>query len=124
MMSTYNKVGIPSPNTNSTIEQGVNPIQKPFEQGVNPIQKPFEQGVNPIQKPFEQGVNPIQKPFEQGVNPIQKPFEQGVNPIQKPQLPNNQEPFVMATPLLHINNGTSLPASHQLSSTSYCYGPR
>ncbi|MFY9795944.1 MAG: hypothetical protein WAJ93_09660 [Candidatus Nitrosopolaris sp.] len=74
MMSTYNKVGIPSPNTNSTIEQGVNPIQKPFEQGVNPI--------------------------------------------QKPQLPNNQEPFVMATPLLHINNGTSLPASHQLSSTA------
>ena len=32
MMSTYNKVGIPSPNTNSTIEQAVNPIQKPFEQ--------------------------------------------------------------------------------------------
>jgi hypothetical protein len=77
MMSTYNKVGIPSPNTNSTVEQGVNPIQKPVEQGVNPI--------------------------------------------QKPQIPNNQEPFVMATPLLHINNGTygtSLPDSHQLSSTA------
>jgi hypothetical protein len=88
MMSTYNKVSIPNPNTNSTVEQGVNPIQKPVEQGVNPIQKPVEQGVNPI---------------------------------QKPQLPNNQEPFVMATPLLHINNGTygtSLPASHQLSSTA------
>jgi hypothetical protein len=88
MMSTYNKVGIPSPNTNSTVEQGVNPIQKPVEQGVNPIQKPVEQGVNPI---------------------------------QKPQIPNNQEPFVMATPLLHINNGTygtSLPDSHQLSSTA------
>ena len=77
MMSTYNKVSIPNPNTNSTVEQGVNPIQKPIEQGVNPI--------------------------------------------QKPQLPNNQEPFVMATPLLHINNGTygtSLSASHQLSSTA------
>jgi len=88
MMSTYNKVSIPNPNMNSTVEQGVNPIQKPIEQGVNPIQKPIEQGVNPI---------------------------------QKPQLPNNQEPFVMATPLLHINNGTSgtsLPASHQLSSTA------
>jgi hypothetical protein len=95
------RVYIPSanPNTNSTVEQGVNPIQKPIEQGVNPIQKPIEQGVNPIQKPIEQGVNPI----------------------QKPQLPNNQEPFVMATPLLHINNGTygtSLSASHQLSSTA------
>jgi hypothetical protein len=99
MITTYNKVSIPNPNTNSTVEQGVNPIQKPIEQGVNPIQKPIEQGVNPIQKPIEQGVNPI----------------------QKPQLPNNQEPFVMATPLLHINNGTygtSLPASHQLSSTA------
>ncbi len=77
MMSTYNKVSIPNPNTIS--------------------------------------------PVEQGVNPIQKPIEQGVNPIQKPQPPNNQEPFVMATPLLHINNGTygsSLPASHQLSSTA------
>ena len=76
MITTYNKVSIPNPNKNSTIEQGVNPIQKPIEQGVNPIQKP---------------------------------------------LPNNQEPFVMATPLLHINNGTygtSLPASHQLSSTA------
>jgi hypothetical protein len=88
IITTYDKVSIPNPNTNSTIEQGVNPIQKPIEQGVNPIQKPIEQGVNPI---------------------------------QKPQLPNNQEPFVMATPLLHINNGTygtSLPASHQLSSTA------
>ncbi|MGA9151515.1 MAG: hypothetical protein WBZ36_13135 [Candidatus Nitrosopolaris sp.] len=77
MITTYNKVSIPNPNTNITVEQGVNPIQKPVEQGVNPI--------------------------------------------QKPQLPNNQEPFVMATPLLHINNGTygtSLPASHQLSSTA------
>jgi hypothetical protein len=95
MITTYNKVSIP--NSNITVEQGVNPIQKPVEQGVNPIQKPVEQGVNPIQKPVEQGVNPI----------------------QKPQLPNNQEPFVMATPLFHINNGTygtSLPASHQLSS--------
>ena len=72
MMFSYNKVNIPSPNTNSTIEQGINPIQKPIEQGINPI--------------------------------------------QKPRLPNNQEPFVMATPVLHINNGTSLPDSHELSS--------
>ncbi|HYA84030.1 MAG TPA: hypothetical protein VEH06_11360 [Candidatus Bathyarchaeia archaeon] len=77
MISTYNKVSIPNPNTNSTVEQGVNSIQKPIEQGVNPI--------------------------------------------QKPQLSNNQEPFVMATPLSHINNGTygtSLLASHQISSTA------
>ena len=105
MMFSYNKVTIPSPNTNSTIEQGINPIQKPIEQGINPIQKPIEQGINPIQKPIEQGINPIQKPIEQGINPI-----------QKPRLPNNQEPFVMATPVLHINNDTSLPDSHQLSS--------
>jgi hypothetical protein len=95
VISTYNKVGIPNPNTNSTIEQGLNPIQKPIEQGLNPIQKPIEQGLNPIQKPIEQGLNPI----------------------QKPQLPNNQEPFVMATPLLHINNGT-YGTSQQLSSTA------
>ena len=93
-MFSYNKVTIPSPITNSTIEQGINPIQKPIEQGINPIQKPIEQGINPIQKPIEQGINPI----------------------QKPRLPNNQEPFVMATPVLHINNDTSLPDSHQLSS--------
>ncbi len=76
MAPTYNKVSIPSPNTNST--------------------------------------------GEQSVNPIQKPIPQSVNPIQKPQLPNNQEPFVMATPLLHINNGTygTLSASYQLSSTA------
>jgi hypothetical protein len=109
MVPTYDKVSIPRPNTNSTEEQSVNPIQKPIEQSVNPIQKPIEQSVNPIQKPIEQSVNPIQKPIEQSVNPI-----------QKPQLPNNQEPFVMATPLLHMNNGSysTLPASYQLSSTA------
>ena len=73
LMSSYNEVNIP-PATNSTVEQGINPVQRPVEQGINPV--------------------------------------------QKPQLPDNNElPFVMATPTsLHINKGTSLPASHQISS--------
>jgi hypothetical protein len=99
MMASYNKVSIPTPGTNST-------------------RKPIEQGINPVQKPIEQGINPVQKPIEQGINPVQKPIEQGINPVQKPQPPDNNElPFVMATPTsLHINKGTSLPASHQISS--------
>jgi hypothetical protein len=88
MMSSYTKVDIPTPGTNST------------------------------RKPVEQGINPVQRPVEQGINPVQRPVEQGINPVQKPQLPDNNElPFVMATPTsLHINKGTSLPASHQISS--------
>jgi hypothetical protein len=52
-------------------------------------------------------------------NSTKSPVNQGISPIQKPQLPNNNDkiPFVIATPLLHITNGTSMPASNQLSST-------
>ena len=52
-------------------------------------------------------------------NITKSPVNQGINPIQKPQLPNNNDriPFVIATPLLHIANGTSMPASNELSST-------
>ncbi|MFZ0514931.1 MAG: hypothetical protein WAM14_25235 [Candidatus Nitrosopolaris sp.] len=50
-------------------------------------------------------------------NSTRKLVKQDISPIQKPRLPNNNEvPFVMATPLLHITNGTSLPASDQLPS--------
>ena len=52
-------------------------------------------------------------------NSTKSPVNQGISPIQKPLLPNNNDkiPFVIATPLLHITNGTSMPASNQLSST-------
>jgi hypothetical protein len=52
-------------------------------------------------------------------NGTKSPVNQGISPIQKPQLPSNNDkiPFVIATPLLHITNGTSTPASNQLSST-------
>jgi hypothetical protein len=52
-------------------------------------------------------------------NSTKSPVNQSINPIQKPQLPNNNDkiPFVIATPLLHITNGTSVPPSNQLSST-------
>jgi len=52
-------------------------------------------------------------------NSTKSPVNQGISPIQKPQLPNNNDkvPFVIATPLLHITNGSSMPASNQLSST-------
>jgi hypothetical protein len=52
-------------------------------------------------------------------NSTKSPVNQGINPVQKPQLPNNNDkiPFVIATPLLHITNGTSVPPSNQLSST-------
>ncbi len=52
-------------------------------------------------------------------NRTKSPVNQGINPIQKPQLPNNNDriPFVIATPLLHITNGTSMPASNEISST-------
>jgi len=52
-------------------------------------------------------------------NSTKSPVNQGIDPIQKPQLPNNNDkiPFVIATPLLHITNGTSVPPSNQLSST-------
>jgi hypothetical protein len=52
-------------------------------------------------------------------NSTKSPVNQGISPIQKPQLPSNNDkiPFVIATPLLHITNGTSMPASNQLSST-------
>jgi hypothetical protein len=43
------------------------------------------------------------------------PLNQSVGPIQKPQLPNdkNKIPFVMATPMHYITNGTTSPASDQ-----------
>ncbi|HET7148957.1 MAG TPA: hypothetical protein VFI73_10715 [Candidatus Nitrosopolaris sp.] len=52
-------------------------------------------------------------------NSIKSPANLGINPTQKTQGPNSNDkiPFVIATPILHINNGTSLPASNQLSST-------
>ena len=48
MVATYNKVSIPNPNTNTTIEQGADPIQKPIEQGANPIQKPLPNNQEPF----------------------------------------------------------------------------
>ena len=52
-------------------------------------------------------------------NSTKSPVNQAINPIQKPQLPNNNDkiPFVIATPLIHITNGTAMPASNGLSST-------
>jgi hypothetical protein len=52
-------------------------------------------------------------------NSTKSPVNQGINPIQKPLLPNNNDriPFVIATPMLHITNGTSMSASIELSST-------
>jgi hypothetical protein len=51
-------------------------------------------------------------------NSTKSPINQAISPIQKPQLPNNNDkiPFVIATPMLHITNGTATPASNELSS--------
>lgn len=52
-------------------------------------------------------------------NSTKSPINQAISPTQKPQLPNNNDkiPFVIATPILHITNGTTTPASNELSST-------
>jgi hypothetical protein len=49
-------------------------------------------------------------------NDTRKHVDQGVSPIREPQLPNGNDkiPFVMATPIHHITNGTTTsPASDQ-----------
>jgi hypothetical protein len=48
--------------------------------------------------------------------PNSNPSTQNIGPNQIPQLPNNNDktPFIIATPILHITNGTSSPSSSHL----------
>ncbi|MDQ6667321.1 MAG: hypothetical protein M3Y53_03730 [Thermoproteota archaeon] len=108
------RVYIPSTTSTTLSNPTVPPIANSF--------RSFESGRVSIPSPghninIPAISNKVNVPNPQ-TNSTKSPVTQGINPIQKPQLPNNNDkiPFVIATPLLHITNGTSMPASNQLSS--------
>jgi hypothetical protein len=109
------RVYIPSTTSTTLSNPTVPPISssfRSFESGRVSIPNP---GHN-INIPTISNKNIVPNPQ---TNSTKSPANQGISPTQKPQLPNNNDkiPFVIATPLLHITNGTSMPASNQLSST-------
>ena len=109
------RVYIPSTTSTTLSNPTVPPITNSF--------RSFESGRVSIPNPghninIPAISNKVNVPNPQ-TNSTKSPVNQGISPIQKPQLPSNNDkiPFVIATPLLHITNGTSMPASNQLSST-------
>ncbi len=109
------RVYIPSTTSTTLSNPTVPPITNSF--------RSFESGRVSIPNPghninIPAISNKVNVPNPQ-TNSTKSPVNQGISPIQKAQLPSNNDkiPFVIATPLLHITNGTSLPASNQLSST-------
>ena len=109
------RVYIPSTTSTTLSNPTVPPIANSF--------RSFESGRVSIPNPghninIPAISNKVNVPNPQ-TNSTKSPVNQGISPIQKPQLPSNNDkiPFVIATPLLHITNGTSMPASNQLSST-------
>ena len=108
------KVYIPSTTSTTLSNPTVPPIANSFksENGRVSIPNP---GHNINIPAISNKIN-VQNPQ---TNSTKSPVNQAINPIQKPQLPNNNDkiPFVIATPLLHITNGTAMPASNDLSST-------
>ena len=109
------RVYIPSTTSTTLSNPTVPPITSSF--------RSFESGRVSIPNPghninIPAISNKVNVPNPQ-TNSTKSPVNQGISPIQKPQLPSNNDkiPFVIATPLLHITNGTSMPASNQLSST-------
>jgi hypothetical protein len=106
------KVYIPSTTLSNPTVPPISSSFRSFESGRVSIPNP---GHN-INIPAISNKNIVPNPQ---TNSTKSPANQGINPTQKPELPNNNDkiPFVIATPLLHITNGTSMPASNQLSST-------
>jgi hypothetical protein len=109
------RVYIPSTTSTTLSNPTVPPITNSF--------RSFESGRVSIPNPghninIPAISNKVNVPNPQ-TNSTKSPVNQGISPVQKPQLPSNNDkiPFVIATPLLHITNGTSMPASNQLSST-------
>jgi hypothetical protein len=108
------KVYIPSPTGTILSNPTIPPIANSFNSGSGRVSIP-NPGHN-INIPAISNKANVQNPQ---TNSNKSPVNQAINPIQKPQLPNNNDkiPFVIATPLLHITNGTAVPASNELSST-------
>jgi hypothetical protein len=108
------KVYIPSTTSTILSNPTVPPIANSFNSGSGRVSIP-NPGHN-INIPAISNKANVQNPQ---TNSTKSPVNQAINPIQKPQLPNNNDkiPFVIATPLLHITNGTAMPASNELSST-------
>ncbi len=108
------KVYIPSTTSTTLSNPTVPPIANSFKSESGRVSIP-NPGHNINIPAISNKIN-VQNPQ---TNSTKSPVNQAINPIQKPQLPNNNDkiPFVIATPLLHITNGTAMPASNDLSST-------
>jgi len=105
------KVYIPS-TIGSTVSNPTVPPANTFNSEIGRVSIPNPAHISNIPA----NSNKVNVPNPQ-TNSTKSPINQAISPNQKPQLPNNNDkiPFVIATPMLHITNGTTT-ASKDLSS--------